>query len=1468
LTLNSGTIKDAAGNAATLTLPTPGASGSLGANKALVVDGLDITVSSVSSTTADGTYGVGDVIAVTTTFSEAVTVTGVPQIELNTGGGSSTRSSLRFDGSDDYVSISDNDALDFSSGQDYSINFWFKTNFSGSLSSAQGLLAKAKNTNSGSMNGWQIFITPESDNPLLFVANQGNENGGSYLYGPKSSSYNDDKWHNVTIVYAQSEDKAYFYFDGSQYSTYANHGSFDLSNAGDFYFGTDRSKSSAFLDGYIDEVALWNDALTQAEVTELYNSGIGYAASNSGDYTSSTNLQGYWKMDEGTGTSVADASSNSNTGTISGATWSTDSPGVTKVNYASGTGGATLTFNYTVASGHTSSNLGYTNTSALALNGGTIKGAYGNAATLTLASPGASGSLGANKAFVVDGLIPTVSSVSSTTADGTYDVGDVIAVTTTFNESMTVTGTPQLELNTGGGSNNSLSFDGTDDYAETTAASSALFTAGASHTLELWYKTSTVHSDEAEIIGNYDRQSSGGGTTGTTSVLLAGSNDGSDAGKIKALGLTSTSTVNNGAWHHIASVYDRTGMKTYLFIDGAKQAEGTISTASDFGNSSNEFHVSGGMQRIIASTRYNAGIVNVVRVSDVARYTSAFTPAKSFTTDNNTKALWNMSEGTGTTVDDASSNNNDLTISGASWVTDGPGGGNTQVNYASGTGTATLTFNYTVASGHSSSDLDYSSTSALTLNSGTIKDAAGNAATLTLASPGEANSLGANKALVVEGNSTPVLADIANVTMNEDMKQNVIVSATDAEGDAITYTASSDTSAVVLTVSSDTLKLAPITDWNGTAIITVYASDGIVNDSKNFSLTVTNVNDAPIISDILGVRKSLSFDGLEDFVKNDSQNSSTSLDVSTTDLLTFSAWVNPRDVLGVPDQYSAPLLYTIVGGKYQYSLNLSENKLYFHAGDGDFEQGGGNIGSSALSINQWGHVCMTYDGSAVRFYINGVLDFEHNVTDTFVKGSFNEWQIGGNKFDGLLDEVAVWNSALSLSEITAIYNSGSGLDASSDAGDYNSSSNLQAYWKFNEGTGTTVADASGNSNTGIISGATWSQGGEIKTNEETEKSIVLSASDVDGDVLTYSASSDTSAVTTTVSTNTLKLTPALNYIGTSVITVIVSDNALTDTSKFDFKVINVNDAPVITAVANDTTSEGSDGKALKLSASDIDGDALTYSAFSDTTGLTVTVSNDTIRLKPVADYFGTSKVTAFANDGVINDSTTFSFTVLNVQDAPYAFDWVSTASDTIDISQSNLADIYELKWLESKDVDGETIDYLLYVKIGVNPPELIYDTTSTSIPITYQEFVENVFEPFPMLPRVTVQFSMKATDGIDTVEITGDNRVLFVNRYAYLSTVSDGIPTEFALHENYPNPFNPTTTLRFDLPELSDMTLIVYNMLGQRVKTFNMQSTPAGYHSITWDATNDLNQQVGAGVYLYQLQAKDFVKTRKMVLLK
>ena len=107
------------------------------------------------------------------------------------------------------------------------------------------------------------------------------------------------------------------------------------------------------------------------------------------------------------------------------------------------------------------------------------------------------------------------------------------------------------------------------------------------------------------------------------------------------------------------------------------------------------------------------------------------------------KLCWSKT-GEWTSSLDQTSNDNDGTISGATYTSR-----TNTVNYTSGDGSNTLTFNYTVADGHNNSDLDYSSTSALTLNGGSIVDPAGNASTLTLASPGASGSLAANKALII-----------------------------------------------------------------------------------------------------------------------------------------------------------------------------------------------------------------------------------------------------------------------------------------------------------------------------------------------------------------------------------------------------------------------------------------------------------------------------------------------------------------------------------------------------------------------------------------------------------------------------------------------------------------------------------------------------------------------------------------------
>ena len=355
--------------------------------------------------------------------------------------------------------------------------------------------------------------------------------------------------------------------------------------------------------------------------------------------------------------------------------------------------------------------------------------------------------------------------------------------------------------------------------------------------------------------------------------------------------------------------------------------------------------------------------------------------------------------------------------------------------------------------------------------------------------------------------------------------------------------------------------------------------------------------------------------------------------------------------------------------------------------------------------------------------------------------------------------------------------------------------------------------------------------------------------------------------------HTLSGIPTNSDVGTKTFGLYadVSSGANT-TQEFTLEVINVNDAPEIASIDNQTVKEDSDLKAIKIVATDVDSQTLTYSAYSDTSGLKLTVSNDTIYIKPATDYFGVAKVTAMASDGKLTDSLTFNYTVTNIQDKPTPFDWLSIVSDTLNLTKDNLLNFtYQFKWSESKDMDNEQVKYLLYAKIGLTPWEHINEgilLDSTNLVIRYQEFLEGAFENFPTVSAATVRFTISATDNIDTVKVSNSDRILFINRYQYLSTLDDQIPATFALHENYPNPFNPTTTLRFDLPEVSDVNVVIYNMLGQKVRTFNMNSISAGSHSIKWNATNDLGDPVGAGVYLYQLQAKDFMKTRKMILLK
>jgi hypothetical protein len=101
-----------------------------------------------------------------------------------------------------------------------------------------------------------------------------------------------------------------------------------------------------------------------------------------------------------------------------------------------------------------------------------------------------------------------------------------------------------------------------------------------------------------------------------------------------------------------------------------------------------------------------------------------------------------------------------------------------------------------------------------------------------------------------------------------------------------------------------------------------------------------------------------------------------------------------------------------------------------------------------------------------------------------------------------------------------------------------------------------------------------------------------------------------------------------------------------------------------------------------------------------------------------------------------------------------------------------------------------------------------------------------------------------------------------------VSIIDETLPITYNLYNAYPNPFNPVTTIRYELPETGLVNITIYDMLGRQVKTLINQTQDAGYRSIIWDATNDYGKLVSAGIYLYQIQAGEYMQTKKMVLLK
>ena len=93
-------------------------------------------------------------------------------------------------------------------------------------------------------------------------------------------------------------------------------------------------------------------------------------------------------------------------------------------------------------------------------------------------------------------------------------------------------------------------------------------------------------------------------------------------------------------------------------------------------------------------------------------------------------------------------------------------------------------------------------------------------------------------------------------------------------------------------------------------------------------------------------------------------------------------------------------------------------------------------------------------------------------------------------------------------------------------------------------------------------------------------------------------------------------------------------------------------------------------------------------------------------------------------------------------------------------------------------------------------------------------------------------------------------------------------PLEFELAQNYPNPFNPQTSIFFNIPEASHVTVEIYNIYGQLIRTLIDSDMSAGRYDITWDGRAEANDIVTSGIYMYTLTSGNFKTAKKMIFLR
>ena len=515
---------------------------------------------------------------------------------------------------------------------------------------------------------------------------------------------------------------------------------------------------------------------------------------------------------------------------------------------------------------------------------------------------------------------------------------------------------------------------------------------------------------------------------------------------------------------------------------------------------------------------------------------------------------------------------------------------------------------------------------------------------------------------------------------------------------------------------------------------------------------------------------SLNFDGESDYVEIIDESAM----IANSDQMTLSGWIYPRG----PNADSWTQFDGFFGFRNEsdadfYLLQLGNYKVEgrLRSGDGVFTIA--TVENSIIS-ETWHHLALTYDGSNIILYIDGIeagsTEAYGQITNGSVPLTIGRLVFDNTNFDldGQVDEVSLWNHALTAQEIQDnMY-----TDLTGEEG-------LVGHWNFNEGSGDIANDESGNGNDGSINGATWS------TNVPFSGDVQCDSSEVELWDECYSIENTT--------------------------VLDLNDSGLTGPIP-----------PEIGDLENLTF--------LDLTSNDLTGSI--PPEIGDLTDLTHFNLDNNQLTGPIPPEIGslTSLNGLWLNDNGLTGSIPLEIGGLGGLTALGLGGNNLTGPILSDIGNlTNLTVLY----LNNNQLTGEI-------------PESICDLPEDCI-----IYLNNnqLCPPYPSCVEDYV--GEQDTDNCEQVSI-----------------LDGALPIAHNLYNAFPNPFNPVTTLHYGLPENELVNITIYDMMGRIVKTLINGEQTAGYGSAQWNATNNAGRPVGAGLYLYTIQAGGFRQTKKIVLLR